>query len=112
LKISSEENKHKCAFDLEDQHPKSKPSLSTKSKRLKVLGEENKHTNVPSTPKDQTFKERYSLSTRRKHLTVPGEENKNPNCALDPVDQTSYEDEDRIRGLYICSFVTNIRDCI
>ena len=54
---------------------------------------------------------------------VPGEENKHPNRALNPKDQTSKskmwlssrksipKDGDGIRGLYICSFITNIRDC-
>ena len=39
------ENKtRKHAFDLKDQHPKPRPSLSTRRKYLKILGEENKHT--------------------------------------------------------------------
>jgi len=50
--------------------------------------------------------------------------NLNPNRALDPKDRTSRskietfkskkptpKDKDLVRGLYICSFVTNIRDC-
>jgi len=55
---------------------------------MKIPGEENKHTSVPSTPKDQTSTSRPSLSTRRKHLTVSGEENRHPNFALDPEDLT------------------------
>ena len=53
-----------------------------------VVSEENKHTNVPSTPKDQTFDSRPSLSMRRKHLKVPEEDNKHPKCSLDLEDQT------------------------
>jgi len=102
---------------------KSRPTLSTRRKHLKTSGEENRHTNVPSTLKDQTFKSRPSLSTRRKHMKISGKENKHPNCALKPKDQTfksmiktfksktNPEDEDQMRGLSICSFVTNIRNC-
>jgi len=72
----------KRALDLEDQHSKLRPSLSTRRKRLKIPREENKHTNVPLALKDRTFKSKPSLSTRRKYLTVPGEENKHPNCVL------------------------------
>jgi len=70
------------AFELEDQHPKLRPFLSTKRKHLKISGEENKQTNVPSTPKDQTLKSRPSLLTRRKHLTVLEEENKHKKVPL------------------------------
>jgi len=81
----------------------------------------NKHTSVPS-PKDQTFKLRPFLSTKKEHLVL-GEENKHPNCAIDSEDRTfqlkfktfkskiNPEDGDFIKGLYICSFVINIRDC-
>jgi len=87
------------------------------------VGEENKHTNVPSTAKDQTFESRPSFSTRRKHLKAPGEENKHPNWASTPKTgllsqrsrlssrKSNPEDGARIRRLYILSFVTNIIDC-
>jgi len=59
-----------------------------KMKRLKILGEQNEHTNVSSIPKNQTFKSRSSLSMGKKHLKVLEDENKHTNCALDPKDQT------------------------
>ena len=55
---------------------------------MKIPQEENKHTDVPATPKDPTFKSRRFLLTRREHLTIAGEENKYTNHALDPADQT------------------------
>ena len=55
---------------------------------MKTPGEDNRHTSVPSSLKDQTFKSRPSLSTRRKYLTVPGEKNKHQNYADNPQDWT------------------------
>ena len=52
-------------------------------------GEENKHQIVPSIPKTGLSSQRSRLSSRK----------------------SISQDGDRIRGLYICSFVTNIRDC-
>jgi len=78
----------KRALDPKDQHSKLRPSLSTRSRHQKIPGEESKHIEVRSTPKDQTFKLR-PLQTRRKHLNVLGEESKHLTCAINPEDQTS-----------------------
>jgi len=51
---------------------------------MKILGEENKHTNVPLSPKAQTFKLRPSFSRRRKHLMVAREENNHTKHASTP----------------------------
>jgi len=60
---------------------------------------------------------------KRKHLKILVEENKHINCALDLEDRTSKSkienfnqkpipaDRDQIKGLYIYSFITNIRHC-
>jgi len=50
------------------------------------MSEENKHTNVPLSLKDQAFKSRPSLLTRKKYLTVTGEENKRTTRAFDLED--------------------------
>jgi len=39
-------------------------SSEREGRRLKILGEENKHTSVPSTPKDQTFKSRFLFNEK------------------------------------------------
>ena len=77
---------------------------------------------MPPTQKDQTFKSKSSLLTRRKHLTVTGEENKHTNVPSTLKTRilsqrsrisnlkSTFQDGNRFRGLYICSFVTNIRD--
>jgi len=41
--LESREQIHKHVLDLEDQHPKSRPYLSTR-KHLKILAKENKQT--------------------------------------------------------------------
>jgi len=56
---------------------------------LKISSKENKHKNVPSTSKDQTFKQRPSFSMRRKHLTITVEDNKHTKRAIDLEDQHS-----------------------
>jgi len=53
-----------------------------------MQGEENKHTNMSSTRKGQTFKLRPSLSMRRKLVKMPREENKHTNRPLNPKDGT------------------------
>jgi len=64
----------------------SRPFLSMRREHPKIWGEENKHTNMPSTQKDQSFKTRFSISTKRKYPTVVEEENKHLNCSLNPED--------------------------
>jgi len=86
LSIPSRTSTERRALDLEDQHPKLRTFLSKRRKRLKILREENKNSNMPLTLKDQTFRSRTSVLMRMRYLTVIGEENKLTNCALDPED--------------------------
>jgi len=50
------EQVHELALDLKDQNFKSRPSVLTSRKHIKVIGEENQHKNHTLNPKDRTFK--------------------------------------------------------
>jgi len=63
------EQARKHVVCLED-HPQVKTFSFNEKKHLKITREENKHTSLSSTPKDQTFKSIPSLSMQRKHLKV------------------------------------------
>jgi len=78
-------------------------------KQLKILGEENKYTNMPLILKHQTFKSRPSLLTRRKRPRISAQivpstpktelSQRSRLLSLKPTPQ----DGDWIRGYYICS---------
>jgi len=76
------------ALDLDDQLS-SQDLLFQPKKKLKISGEENKHTKHALNPERSNFQVKtFSFNQKETSDSPKREENKYPNCVLDPEDQT------------------------
>jgi len=110
------EQAYKHALDLEGQHCKSRLFLSMRRKRLRIQREENKHKTCHQSQKielssqDLLVQRRGNIWRFWEKRTSTQIVSSTPKTKLISKHQ-GFQDEDRIRGLCICSFVTNIIDC-